>query len=155
MKTLLRWLARPMLAAVFVFDGIDAVRNPDDHVERFKKIEPMLEKIGLPPILTSDARLLSRVTGAITALSATAMAFGKYPRFNAALLATVNFPITVVNNPLWVAKTDSERQNSLRGLVVGASLAGGLGMAILDSKGQPSWKVRRQIIKDTKSELAN
>lgn len=154
MKNLLRLLARPMLASVFVFDGLDALRNPDDHVERFKKIEPALEKLGLPPVLTSDAKLLSRLAGAVTAITATGLALGKYPRTCAAILAAVNFPITVVNNPIWVAKTDRERQDYSRGLIVGASLAGGLGMAILDNNGQPSWKVRREIVKATKADLA-
>lgn len=147
MKTLLRFVARPMLAAVFIFDGIDALRNPDNHVERFKKIEPTLEKLGFPPVLTSDAKLLSRVAGTITALTGLGLALGKHPRLCAFTLATVNFPITVVNNPMWVAKTETERKNYWRGLVQGASLAGGLGMAMLDSNGQPSRKVRREIVK--------
>lgn len=154
MKTLLRLVARPMLASVFFFDGWDALRNPDDHVERFKKIEPALEKMGLPPVLTSDARLLSRLAGFLTAASAVGLALGKYPRSCAALLAMVNFPITVVNNPIWVAKSPKERRCYSRGLVVGAALAGGLGMAILDDSDHPSKRMRREILRAAKAELA-
>lgn len=153
MKTLLRLVARPMLAAVFFFDGMDALRFPDDHVERFKKIEPALEKLGLPPVLTSDARLLSRLAGLITALGAVGLALGKYPRSCAAILAAVNFPITVVNNPIWVAKTAKERRDYNRGLLVGASLAGGLGMAILDGNGMPSRRIRREIVRAAQADF--
>ncbi|EFM45135.1 DoxX family protein [Mobiluncus mulieris ATCC 35239] len=154
MKTLLRLVARPMLASVFFFDGLDALRSPDDHVERFKKIEPALEKLGFPPVLTSDARLLSRLAGFITVASALGLAAGKYPRTCAALLAAVNFPVTAVNNPMWMAKTPGQRRNYTRGLVVGASLAGGLGMAILDDDDQPSKRMRREILRAAKVELA-
>lgn len=154
MKTLLRLVARPMLASVFIFDGLDALRFPDNHVERFKKVEPALEKLGFPPVLTSDARLLSRLAGFITAASALGLAVGKYPRSCAALLAAVNFPITVVNNPVWMTKTPAERRCYTRGLVVGASLAGGLGMAVLDDNGQSSKRMRREILRAAKAELA-
>lgn len=147
MKSLLRYISRPLLAAVFIHDGIDAFLNPDDHVERFRKMEPTLEKVGLPPVLTSDAKMLSRVSGAATAATALGLAVGKYPRICALILAVVNLPISVVNNPVWAAKSPAERKEYTRGLVAGASLAGGLGMVLADANGQPSLKVRREIIK--------
>ena len=153
MKTLLRLISRPMLAAVFIHDGVDALLHPDDHVERFRKMEPTLEKLGAPPVLTSDAKLLSRIAGAATAVTAVGLAIGKYPRICALILAVVNLPITIVNNPVWAAKTDTERKDYTRGLVVGGSLAGGLGMALVDSYGQPSFKVRREIVAATKAKL--
>ena len=48
----LRAFARPMLAASFVLDGVDALTRPARHVERFEKVSPLLEKVGLPPVLT-------------------------------------------------------------------------------------------------------
>ena len=155
MKTVLRLLARPMLASVFVLDGFDALQHPDDHVERFRKLEPTLEKIGVPPVLTSDAKALSRVAGAATVVAGLGLATGKYPRICALLLAVINFPITVVNNPIWAAKGSIQRKTYTRGFVLGASLAGGLGMAMLDAYGQPSLKVRREIVRKTKEQMAN
>lgn len=152
MRTLLRWIARPLLAAVFAWDGIDALRNPQDHVERFRKTEPTLEKLGLPPLLTSDAKLLSQVTGALTTLSAAGLALGKWPRLNAAVLALVNLPITVVNNPVWTIRDPQRRQDATRGLVVGASLAGGLGMAMLDNLDRLTRKQRKQALAQVKSQ---
>ncbi|MDY6076408.1 DoxX family membrane protein [Mobiluncus sp.] len=151
MRTLLRFISRPLLAAVFIHDGLDALRNPADHVERFRKMEPALEKIGLPPMLTSDAKLLSRLAGAATAATALGLAIGKSPRICALILALVNLPISVVNNPVWAANSPEERREYLRGLVAGSSLAGGLGMVLVDANGQPSLKVRREIINAAKA----
>lgn len=147
MRTLLRIISRPLLAAVFIHDGLDALRNPADHVERFRKMEPTLEKIGLPPMLTSDAKLLSRLSGAATAVTALGLALGKYPRICALILAVVNLPISVVNNPVWAANSTEERKEYTRGLVAGGSLAGGLGMVLADGNGQPSLRVRREIVR--------
>ncbi|EFU79612.1 DoxX family protein [Mobiluncus curtisii] len=151
MRTLLRFISRPLLAAVFIHDGLDALLNPDDHVERFRKMEPTLEKVGLPPILTSDAKLLSRLAGAATAVTALGLALGKSPRICALILAVVNLPISVVNNPVWAAKSTAERRDYTRGLVAGGSLAGGLGMVLADGNGQPSLKARREIARAAKA----
>lgn len=57
---ILRSFARPMLAAPFIVDGLDALVRPSRHVEKFEKVAPTLERAGLPPVLTSDARMLTR-----------------------------------------------------------------------------------------------
>lgn len=143
-----------MLASVFLRDGIDAALHPDEHVEKFKKVEPLLEKAGLPPVLTSDAKLLARVSGALTAIAAAGLAIGKAPRACALLLAVLNFPITVVNNPVWAANSKAEKTMFSRGLVVGGALTGGLGMAVLDTQGKPSWRYRRAIVRETKANMS-
>ncbi|MDO5672202.1 MAG: DoxX family protein [Actinomycetaceae bacterium] len=143
MWTLLRILARPMIAAIFIRDGLDAVFKPDSHVERFAKIQPFLERLGLPPVLRSDAVFLSRLLGGVTTLAALGMALGRAPRLCAAVLAAANFPITIVNNPVWAASDDEERAAFSRGLLQGAALTGGLGMVMVDLQGKPSlgWKL--------------
>ena len=57
----LRLVARPLIALPFIVDGISAVRNPEDHARQFKKVAPYLERLGVPPILTSDAKMASRI----------------------------------------------------------------------------------------------
>lgn len=141
MTSMLRNLARAMLASVFIRDGLDAILNPASHVEKFRIIEPTLEKAGLPPVLTSDAKLLARISGLVTAVTATALGLGKFPRLSAFLLALFNLPITVINNPLWAAKSESQREKMSRGLILGIALTGGLGLAMLDgTKKSPKTK---------------
>jgi len=47
---ILRSFARPMLAAPFIVDGLDALARPSRHVEKFEKVAPTLERAGLPPV---------------------------------------------------------------------------------------------------------
>ena len=58
--SLLRRVVRPMLAAPFIIDGLDAVLHPSRHVEKLERVLPTLEKAGAPPVLTSDAVMLIR-----------------------------------------------------------------------------------------------
>lgn len=140
----LRALARPMLAASFVVDGIDALVRPRRHVEKLEKVTPALEKAGLPPVLTSDATLLTRASGAVSVVAGLGLATGTAPRTCAAVLAALNAPLTVVNNPVWTASGADERKEALSGLLRGAAVGAGLLLAVVDREGRPSlaWQVR-------------
>ena len=146
---LLRRLARPMLASVFVVDGVDAMTRPARHVEKFEKVAPVLEKAGLPPVLTSDATLLTRASGAASVVAGLGLATGHAPRTCAVVLAALNLPLTLVNHPLWKARGRVERTEALSGLMRGAAVGGGLLLATVDREGEPSlaWKVanRREV----------
>ena len=141
---ILRSFARPMLAAPFIVDGLDALVRPSRHVEKFEKVAPTLERAGLPPVLASDARLLTRVSGAVSLLAGLGLAAGRAPRTNAAILATLNVPLTVVNNPVWAVKGTKARQEALSGLLRGAAVGAGLALATVDRQGKPSlaWRMR-------------
>lgn len=136
---LLRLLARPMLAATFVADGVDAVIHPEAHAEKFRKVVPALEQAGVPRALHSNPKRLARVSGAVCAVSGLMLATGRRPRTAALTLALVNVPMTLVNNPVWAAHGGQERKRYLGGLVRGLSLGGGLLVAAADLAGKPSW----------------
>ncbi|NLI19043.1 MAG: DoxX family protein [Actinomycetales bacterium] len=133
-----RLIARPMLAAYFVADGIDAVRKPATHVERFSRVQPLLERAGVPPVLSSDAVMLTRVSGAISAVAGLCLATGRRPRLAALTLAVLNIPVTLVNNPVWQEADPEERKERARGLLRGLGLGGGLLLAAVDRDGKPS-----------------
>ena len=141
---ILRSFARPMLAAPFIVDGLDALVRPSRHVEKFEKVAPTLERVGLPPVLTSDARLLTRASGAVSLVAGLGLAAGRAPRTNATILAALNVPLTVVNNPVWAVKGTQARKETLSGLLRGAALGAGLALAAVDRQGRPSlaWQVR-------------
>ena len=96
---ILRSFARPMLAAPFIVDGLDAMVRPSRHVEKFEKVAPTLERAGLPPVLTSDARLLTRASGAVSLVAGLGLAAGRAPRTNATILAALNIPLTRGQQP--------------------------------------------------------
>ena len=142
-----------MLAAVFVADGVDALRHPDAHAARFRKVAPLLEKVGVPPVLTSDATMLSRVGGGVTTVAGLMLATGRRPRTAALVLALVNVPLTVVNNPVWEARGKEQRKELTRGLLRGVGLGGGLVLAAADRNGKPSITWRMSNYKDHRGQI--
>ncbi len=148
-----RRLARPLLASSFVATGVDAVMHPDSHVERFRKIEPTLEKAGVPPAIAADTRLLVRVSGGVTALAGLMLATNRNPRAAALTLAAVTVPVTLVNNPVWTGGSRERKKEMRRGLLTGASLVGGLLIAALDRDGKPSLAWRAANTREHKAAL--
>ncbi|SPT53372.1 DoxX [Actinomyces bovis] len=151
---LLRLVARPLLAAPFILDGIDAVTRPGPHVEKFQVVANGLEKLGLPPVMNSDAKLMTRVSGAASVLAGLGLATGMAPRSSATVLAALNVPLTLVNNPAWLRSSTKTRSQQLSGLARGAAVGAGLVMAALDRGGKPSlsWWLANQ--REHKAELA-
>lgn len=135
---LLRTVARPLLAAPFVIDGVDALLRPDSHVERMNRVTPVLEKAGMPPLLDSDIALATRVSGAAAVAAGACLAAGRAPRTSAALLAAMSVPLAVVNNPVWLAGTRAQRQEATNGLLRSLALGAGLALAAVDRQGAPS-----------------
>lgn len=125
----LTFLNRVLLAAPFVLDGVDAVRNPEDHTARLKPLEPMLVSYGLPPMLRSDQRMLAQVTGAAAVLAGVGLVLKPRPRSCALVLAALNVPITVINNPIWTAQDQQTLRQHLTGILRGAALGTGLTVA--------------------------
>ena len=151
--SLSRRLARPLLASSFIASGLDALLRPESHVERFRAVEPTLEKAGIPPSIASDTRLLVRISGGITALSGLMLAANRSPRSAALTLAAITLPVTVVNNPFWTANTAERKKEMRRGLLVGSSLVGGLLLAALDRDGKPSLAWRASNTREHKAAL--
>ena len=131
---ILRSFARPMLAAPFIVDGLDALVRPSRHVEKFEKVAPTLERAGL----------LTRASGAVSLVAGLGLAAGRAPRTNATILAALNIPLTVVNNPVWAVRGAKARKEALSGLLRGAAVGAGLALAAVDRQGRPSlaWQVR-------------
>lgn len=146
---LLRSFARPMLATSFIFDGLDAMVRPGKHVKKLEKVLPVLEKAGMPPVLSTDAAMATRVSGAVSVAAGLGLATGVAPRTCAAVLAALNLPLTLVNNPVWAARGKEDRREALSGLARGGAIGAGLLLAAVDREGRPSlaWRIennRRQ-----------
>jgi len=148
-----RRLARPLLASSFVATGVDALLHPDSHVEKFRKVEPALEKAGVPPAIASDTRLLVRVSGAVTAVAGLLLATNRKPRTAALTLAAMTVPVTLVNSPVWTGGSRERKKEMRRGLLTGASLVGGLLIAGLDRDGRPSLAWRATNTREHKAAL--
>ena len=141
---ILRMVARPLLAAPFIADGISAVRDPDPHVGRVQVLTPLLERAGIEPD-EDQLRLATRIVGGVTTLAGLSLALGRGTRTSsAAVLATLAVPLAVVNNPVWTASSRDERRLLRRGLTRSLALFGGL----LRAQRQELKQVRAQAWED-------
>ena len=77
---LLRVVARPLLAAPFIADGVDALMHPRFHVERAAGVRPLIDKatdaVGLEPLTDQQLAVATRVTGAVTVVAGLRFALG-------------------------------------------------------------------------------
>lgn len=146
-------ISRPLLAAYFIADGIDAALKPQSHAVKFRKLTGPLERAGLPPVISSDAEMLARVSGAASAVAGVCLAVGRQPRLAAAALLLMNAPITLSNNPVWTADDETEKKEQWRGLLRGLGLSGGLLLAACDRAGKPSIPWRMQNARDHRADL--
>ena len=85
---LLRRIARPLLAAPFVYDGVQAALHPDDHVEAASEGAALVtDALGAEPLSERRVALLVRAHGAATAAAGLLLAVGRTPRTAALALA--------------------------------------------------------------------
>jgi len=145
---LLRRLARPLLASIFVFGGINALRLPELHAETAK---PLLDNVtalaedALHDNTPTDAVTLVRIDAAVKIVAGTMLALGRAPRLAALALIGSLVPTTAAGHPFWAAKDDEEKQEQLIQFLKNAGLIGGLLIAAADTEGKPSlgWRARR------------
>lgn len=140
--SILRAVARPLLAAPFIAAGADALARPKLHRERAQRLAPVASKFGVElDETTSDSA--TRSLGAVLAVAGLALAAGKFPRTAGAVLAAAQVPVALANNPVWAGK-GKERLAELTGLLGAAGLVGGALLAAADRDGKPSLSWQRQ-----------
>ncbi|HET9139619.1 DoxX family membrane protein [Actinophytocola sp.] len=145
---ILRRVARPLLATVFVWGGVNALRHLEGHVEAAK---PFLDKtIGensekLPDAVPTEPRTLVQADAWIKIGAGLALALGKLPRLSALLLAGSLVPTTLAAHQFWTIEDEGERARQETQFLKNLGLLGGLMIASADTEGRPSlgWWARR------------
>ncbi|MBN6035731.1 DoxX family protein [Amycolatopsis sp. 195334CR] len=145
---ILRRLARPLLASIFISGGINALRQAEGHAEAAK---PLLDStVGryadkLPEQVPTDPVTLVRVDAALKIAAGSLFALGKAPRLSALVLLGSLVPTTVAGHPFWAEKDEQAKQQQLIHFLKNAGLAGGLMLAAADTHGKPSlgWRAKK------------
>ncbi len=138
---ILRRLARPMLAATFVYGGINALRQPEGHVQAAR---PLLDKmIGsradqIPDDVPTDAETLVKIDAGVKIGAGLALALGKAPRLAALLLLGSLGATTAATHRFWEETEPGQRDAQLVHFLKNCGLAGGLLLAAADTHGKPS-----------------
>jgi putative oxidoreductase len=138
---LVRRLARPMLGAVFVASGLDALRNPGPRAELAADVGARIARpLGLP----EDAQTLVRINAGVQVGAGVLLATGRFRRLAAVALLASLVPTTVGGHPFWAAESDEKRAHERTQFLKNLGLAGGLILAAVDTEGKPSlaWRAR-------------
>lgn len=145
---IVRRLARPLLASIFIFGGIEELRHPAAHAEPLKPLlDDVTERVkdALPEGTPTDPVTLVRVDAAVKIGAGAMLALGRAPRLAAIALIGSLLPTTAASHPFWTAENDKEKNEQLAEFLKNAGLVGGLLIAAADTEGKPSvgWRARR------------
>lgn len=128
--TLLRAVARPMLASMFIHGGAMALRDPGPRAAKAQPTADLIKK--LAPSLPVNGSNLTRFTGAVHVTAGLALATGHVPRLSALVLAATMPATTFAGHAYWNESDPAARANQRVHFVKNVSMAGGLLMATLD-----------------------
>ncbi len=140
--SLIRRVARPMLATIFVVGGLDALRHPG---ARAKIAEPVVSRLAAPLGLPQDPELLVRANGAAMMAAGSLLALGRFPRLASAALATSMVPTTLVGHPFWSDTDPVKRGQNRLHFLKNVGLLGGLLLAAVDTDGKPGIAYRARL----------
>ncbi len=133
--TVVRRIARPMLASIFVIGGLDALRRPSTKVPA---AEPVVHKVAGPLGLPDDPELLVRANAATMVLGGGMLALGRFPRLSAVALAASLLPTTLAGHRFWEEKDPEVRAQQKTAFFKNLSMLGGVLIAAVDTEGRPS-----------------
>ncbi len=140
--TVVRRIARPLLSAMFISGGIDALRHAP-------QMAPVAEPVAPPiarrvPYLPEDPETLVKINGAVQVGAGLMFALGRFPRLSAALLAGSLVPTTLAGHRFWEEEDATRRAQQRIHFFKNLSMLGGLMLAAVDTEGRPglAWRAR-------------
>jgi len=141
---IVRSIARPMLASMFVIGGLDSLRKPDPKVPA---AEPVVGGVTDKLPMISNTRQAVQANGAVQAVAGGLLALGRLPRLSALALAGSLVPTTVAGHSFWTETDSAKRSMQQVQFFKNVSMLGGLLLAAVDTCGKPSirWRARHAI----------
>ena len=140
--TVLRAVARPMLASIFVIQGFDTMLHPERVAPRAEPVvAPLTELVPGVPATTEDA---VRLNGAVQFAAGSLLALDIFPRLSALAIAATLVPTTAAGHRFWEVEDEKERAQQRIQFLKNLSIFGGLLIAAADTGGRPSlaWRSR-------------
>ena len=144
--TLVRRVARPMLAAMFVVGGLDQLKHPGRKVDTAR---PLVEKIAPAIGLPDDTELLVRANGAVMVGAGSLLALGWLPRIASAALAATLVPTTIAAHSYWQEQDPEVRARQRTQFLKNLGLLGGLLLAAVDTQGKPGLAYRAHLVNES------
>ena len=141
----LRALARPMMASIFIIQGFDTFRRPERVAAKAEPVvRPIAERVPVVPAKTEQA---VRLNGAVQVIAGSMLALGRCPRLAALAIAGTLVPTTLAGHRFWEAEDDAAMAQQRIQFLKNLSMFGGLLIAAADTAGKPSiaWRARHAI----------
>ena len=141
---LTRRIARPLLASVFIADGIDSIRDPEGKAKAAQAVTVPLTR--WVPALPDDPELLVQLNGAVQVGAGVLLAVGRFRRLAAVALIASIVPTTYAAHRFWEEDDQAVRAEQQVHFLKNLGLLGGLVLAAFDTEGEPSlgWRARRR-----------
>lgn len=142
---IVRRIARPMLAGVFVVSGVDVLRNPGSRVDVAAPTVNALHALSpapVRPLIPTDPETAVRVNAAAQVGAGLLLATGKFPRIAASVLTTSLVPTTAVGHQFWAESDPAARAAHRVHFAKNLAILGGLLLAAVDTEGRPSLAYR-------------
>ncbi|MBW3601658.1 MAG: DoxX family membrane protein [Actinobacteria bacterium] len=141
--SLIRRVARPMLAAMFVTGGVDALRDPGPKGPAAEEVASTVAA-RLPGVPEQDTELLVRLTGGVQLGAGLLLTLGRVPRLSALALAASLVPTTAAGHRFWEYHDAAQRRQQQIHFLKNVSMLGGLLLAAVDTEGRPGlgWRTR-------------
>lgn len=141
--SLVRRIARPLLAAPFIFQGVRTVMRPereiDTYPQAFEMVDSTLSQSSLPDAV--DARRVLQATGAVAAGAGLLYATDHFPRAAAATLLVTSTVGWAGRKKVWELSGE-ELKDEVQAILTNAGLLGGVMLAVVDTDGKPSTAYR-------------
>ena len=117
------FVARPLIAGMFVYGGLDAVRNPRGKVPRAEKVAPdVADVVGID----ADTEQLVQFNGAVQVVAGLSLALGIFPRVAALALAASLVPTTLAGHRFWEEDDEEAQDQQTIQFLKNAAMMGGL-----------------------------
>jgi putative oxidoreductase len=134
---LLRRVARPLIAAVSIANGVETLINPKPKIEATTPLLAKTQQIVPTPV---SPAVMVQAGAAVKITAGLMMALGWAPQIAAAVLAADLIPSTVAEHPFWAPGPPDTRRAHQQHFLANCGLLGGLLLAI----STPSGKRRRR-----------
>ncbi len=144
---LIRRIARPLLSAAFIGQGVETLRNPAVSLEATEPTVAALRQLPEPygDKVPSNPETAARINAAVQIAGGALLATGKAPRIASAALAFTVIPGSLGGHLFWTESDPERKAQKRRDLLTDLSLLGGLIIAAADTAGKPSlgWRGRQ------------
>ncbi len=149
--TLVRLVARPMLASMFVAGGVHALKNVEKMTQRAhpvtEKLTATASKVAPSLPIPQDEKTLIRINAGAQIAAGLALATGRTPRLASTVLAASLIPTTAARHRFWEETDPTARAEQRMHFIKNVSALGGLLLASVDTEGKPgvAWRTKRAV----------